>query len=1172
MAARWSGKDENLITGNTEFLSTNTFNEAVLDRGEVLGLEMDTHSCMDPSILAIFEDSAVVAEAKSRLDEESESTLLTALADILDSVDDDTLSPFDTLPDTGLFSDQRLRENSPLRRLLNLTRPPDKETRFSPITSLSPFIGTEGAAVDDRLGWPALIPRTQASSSPTSTQRRDGEKERGSTEEKDDGNGSQDMVRLLNSVRNDHGYYSTVSLVDLVKLMHPYCLRVCLDEEGKDWVSAPHQGASSFREQNMDHEVNLEGEVWRYTKPGLEESDEEIDVDGTDDEECQVAKEKKRVSFGPVLVTSYEPPDEPDLNVLPDLSELTGQITSNEDNTKPVGTESLTSSSPKSSPGPCSDSSRHPVVTGSPERTAEGPLEEEPFPQPGGAKPRPALSLQQYRMLRQHKTLPLVARPENSTTKWPSVDKTPKELPPIPCLQGLELTTQGPEKTHFSHHQHQPAGNRAADSVSEFKPRGPDRKRKVISPTSPSKPGKISGLRPVGTGPKTPQGRLSLRPECQSAKARTVLRVGGLMAVRTCSETISPASPLLGPELNLNPLETLGHSRNNSNKRGVAVSSDPPNPVLVLFPGARPTSGELDVAKRKRDPLQPTTQSFPVPDDISSKRNPRLKSTSLLVEIQRRFSTKQPLRKRRSVSAEASALIPTTQSPQADAGIQAQGPPLHSLRKRPETSQGFIPSVLSAASPHSNSFVCPPNPVDSPCPTMERPERVILGDLPLFQPSSSPEGSTCIQTPTCKKGIEATDLTSLLERFEETQAKEKDTVTKSDPGVSPEKSRISCDDQVRTSQSISRNNEAALRLQGSNLLSTHEQTCPSELVHTQEALRNTTIGPRMIPGPQRILEPCRNGELGPTPGPLITQEQAPARTRWKPLTPVSPQSKQPSPLNPPARGRRTSRHYRTRSSCSDSSSRSPSVSSSSSSSVSRSRSPPRKRFRPRLSESSSSSCSCSRSASRSPGSCRYRLPYSRSRSWSRSRSKSKSWSRSRSRSRSGSPSSLAYRRSQRWRDGYSPTFRPRTVIESRKRKRQQEVRNKKLKAIDERRVVYVGRIRRSMTHAELRERFSLFGEVEECTLHFRDRGDHYGFVTFYNMEDAFAAIEKGYKLRRPDELPFDLCFGGRRQFCKSTYADLDSNHEEVDLPPAKSKFEELDFDTLLKQAQSGLKR
>lgn len=39
---------------------------------------------------------------------------------------------------------------------------------------------------------------------------------------------------------------------------------------------------------------------------------------------------------------------------------------------------------------------------------------------------------------------------------------------------------------------------------------------------------------------------------------------------------------------------------------------------------------------------------------------------------------------------------------------------------------------------------------------------------------------------------------------------------------------------------------------------------------------------------------------------------------------------------------------------------------------------------------------------------------------------------------------------------------------------------------DERRVVYVGRIRRTMTHDELRERFSQFGQVECVSLHFRD--------------------------------------------------------------------------------------
>lgn len=48
------------------------------------------------------------------LDEESEATLLSALTEILDNVDDENLSPFDTLPDSDLLSGQKIREHSPV--------------------------------------------------------------------------------------------------------------------------------------------------------------------------------------------------------------------------------------------------------------------------------------------------------------------------------------------------------------------------------------------------------------------------------------------------------------------------------------------------------------------------------------------------------------------------------------------------------------------------------------------------------------------------------------------------------------------------------------------------------------------------------------------------------------------------------------------------------------------------------------------------------------------------------------------------------------------------------------------------------------------------------------------------------------------------------------------------
>lgn len=130
----------------------------------------------------------------------------------------------------------------------------------------------------------------------------------------------------------------------------------------------------------------------------------------------------------------------------------------------------------------------------------------------------------------------------------------------------------------------------------------------------------------------------------------------------------------------------------------------------------------------------------------------------------------------------------------------------------------------------------------------------------------------------------------------------------------------------------------------------------------------------------------------------------------------------------------------------------------------------------------------------------------------------------------------------------------------------------KERAIEERRVVYIGKINGQMTRSELRRRFSAFGDIEECTIHFREEGDNYGFVTYRYTSEAFAAIENGHKLRLPDEMPFDLCFGGRRQFCKSNYADLDSNRGEFDPAQVRSKFEALDFDTLLREAQKKQRR
>ncbi|XP_044880866.1 peroxisome proliferator-activated receptor gamma coactivator-related protein 1 isoform X2 [Mauremys mutica] len=297
----------------------------------------------------------------------------------------------------------------------------------------------------------------------------------------------------------------------------------------------------------------------------------------------------------------------------------------------------------------------------------------------------------------------------------------------------------------------------------------------------------------------------------------------------------------------------------------------------------------------------------------------------------------------------------------------------------------------------------------------------------------------------------------------------------------------------------------------------------------------------------------------PPPSVLLSPDASPCRDE-------EPRTRDPQPKQLAAkrslrcyRRRGASPSPRARASRSFSSTSSGASASSSSSSSSRSRSrsrslsPPPKRWRRYRSRRSRSSHSSSRS---SCGSC----GRSRGRSSSSSSSySSRSSSASRSRSRSPSPRRRSNRR--RRYDSCDPPDRC----------QHQKVLHKE-RAIEERRVVFIGKIPSRMTRAELRHRFSVFGDIEECTLHFRAEGDNYGFVTYRYAKEAFAAIESGHKLRRPDEQPFDLCFGGRRQFCRRNYADLDSNREDFDPAPIKSKFDSLDFDTLLKQAQRKLRR
>ncbi|XP_010128815.1 PREDICTED: peroxisome proliferator-activated receptor gamma coactivator 1-beta, partial [Chlamydotis macqueenii] len=129
------------------------------------------------------------------------------------------------------------------------------------------------------------------------------------------------------------------------------------------------------------------------------------------------------------------------------------------------------------------------------------------------------------------------------------------------------------------------------------------------------------------------------------------------------------------------------------------------------------------------------------------------------------------------------------------------------------------------------------------------------------------------------------------------------------------------------------------------------------------------------------------------------------------------------------------------------------------------------------------------------------------------------------------------------------------------------------KAIGEGRVVYIRNLSSSMSSSELKKRFEVFGEIVECQVLSRtNRGDKYGFITYRYSEHAALSLKNGTSLRKRNEPSFQLSSGGLGHFFWTRYTDLDCGAEESSPAPVKSKYETMDFDSLLQEAQLSLHR
>ncbi|XP_024432744.2 peroxisome proliferator-activated receptor gamma coactivator 1-beta isoform X4 [Desmodus rotundus] len=132
-------------------------------------------------------------------------------------------------------------------------------------------------------------------------------------------------------------------------------------------------------------------------------------------------------------------------------------------------------------------------------------------------------------------------------------------------------------------------------------------------------------------------------------------------------------------------------------------------------------------------------------------------------------------------------------------------------------------------------------------------------------------------------------------------------------------------------------------------------------------------------------------------------------------------------------------------------------------------------------------------------------------------------------------------------------------------------RKQREKAIGEGRVVYVRNLSSDMNSRELKRRFEVFGEVVECQVLTRSkRGEKYGFITYRCSEHAALSLSNGAALWKHNESSFQLSYGGLQRFCWPRYTDYDSNSEEALPASVKNKYEAMDFDSLLKEAQQSL--
>ncbi|XP_053735465.1 peroxisome proliferator-activated receptor gamma coactivator 1-beta isoform X1 [Synchiropus splendidus] len=116
--------------------------------------------------------------------------------------------------------------------------------------------------------------------------------------------------------------------------------------------------------------------------------------------------------------------------------------------------------------------------------------------------------------------------------------------------------------------------------------------------------------------------------------------------------------------------------------------------------------------------------------------------------------------------------------------------------------------------------------------------------------------------------------------------------------------------------------------------------------------------------------------------------------------------------------------------------------------------------------------------------------------------------------------------------------------------------NKDMLDEDDCQLLYIHNLPSSMTQNMLKKRFQVFGKAEDCKVIFCNDRERCGVIKIRQSE-----LQRHWRDR-------DIFPASQRRLSRKRYIDLD----EAGPGPVKSKYDALDFDTLLKEAQKSLHR